>query len=160
MADLEPLYRAFRQIGEDPGLILASDTAHVVAYGHELLSRQSVSGVRVEAHADANGVHARIVVEQGRIIAQPVHLCFGLFERFGVQNVDLDVMLEADAHATFWSHCLFMFPDQARHTMDARIELGPGAPDVQRGALPWSLRRHRGRAAGEGEGGRAGALPG
>ena len=127
MADLEPLYQAFRQIGEDPGLILAPDTAHVVAYGHDLLSQQSVSGVRVEAHADAKGVHARIVVEEGRIITQPVHLCFGLFERFGVQNVDLDVMLEADAHATFWSHCLFMFPDQARHTMDARIELGPGA---------------------------------
>ena len=44
-----------------------------------------------------------------------------------MQNVGLDVWLEDNAQATFWSHCLFMFPDQARHAMDARIELGPGA---------------------------------
>ena len=127
MTKLDSLYQAFRQIGEDPGLILAADTAHVVAYGHELVSRQSIPGVRVEAHADEKGVHARIVVEEGRIIARPVHLCFGLFERFGVQNVDLEVLLEANAQATFWSHCLFMFPERARHAMDARVELRPGA---------------------------------
>lgn len=127
MADLESLYQAFHQIGEDPGLILTPDTAHVVAYGHELISQQSIPGVRIEAHADAKGVHARVVGEEDCIIAQPVHLCFGLFERFGVQNVDLDVLLEDNAQAVFWSHCLFMFPDQARHAMDARIELRRGA---------------------------------
>lgn len=127
MAELDSLYQAFRQIGEDPGAILAPDVAHVVAYGHALLSQQSAPGVRIEAAADAKGVHARVVVEAGRVIARPVHLCFGLFERFGVQNVDLDLRLEAGAEATFWSHCLFMLPQQARHAMDARIELGPGA---------------------------------
>ncbi len=122
MADLDPLYQAFRKIGEDPALVLAPDTAHVVAYGHQLVSQQSIPGVHVKAHADAGGV-----VEAGRVIAKPVHLCFGLFERIGVQNVDLDLLLEAGAEATFWSHCLFMFPEQARHAMDARIELAPGA---------------------------------
>lgn len=127
MPELEPLYQAFRQIGEDPGRILAADTAHVVAFGHQLVSRQSVPGVRVEADADTKGVHARVVVEAGRVVERPVHLCFGLFERFGVQNVELDLQLEAGAAATFWSHCLFMFPDQARHAMEARIVLGAGA---------------------------------
>jgi Fe-S cluster assembly scaffold protein SufB len=127
MADLEALYQAFNQIGEDPDLILTPDTAHLVAYGHQLVSQQSVPGVKVEAHADDQGVHARVIVGEGRIIAQPVHLCFGLFERFGVQNVDLELTLEVNAQATFWSHCLFMFPDRARHVMDARVTLRPGA---------------------------------
>ncbi len=127
MAELEPLYQAFRQIGEDPAQILAPGTAHVVAYGHRLLSQQSIPGVRVKADADAAGVHARVVVESGRVIERPVHLCFGLFERIGVQNVELDLLLEAGAEATFWSHCLFMFPEQARHAMDGRIELAAGA---------------------------------
>jgi hypothetical protein len=83
--------------------------------------------VKVEAHADDQGVHARVIVGEGRIITQPVHLCFGLFERFGVQNVDLELTLEVNAQATFWSHCLFMFPDRARHVMDARVTLRPGA---------------------------------
>lgn len=127
MADLDALYQAFNRIGEDPGAILAPDTAHLVAYGHRVISRQSVAGVTVEARADEQGVHARVTVAEGRVIAQPVHLCFGLFERFGVQNVDLELTLEVDAQATFWSHCLFMFPDRARHAMDARITLLPGA---------------------------------
>lgn len=127
MADFSRLAQAFGQIGEDPGLILAPDTAHLVAYGHDVISRQSVPGVNVEAHADDKGVHARVTVAEGRVIARPVHLCFGLFERFGVQNVDLELTLEAGAEATFWSHCLFMFPDRARHAMDARITLLPGA---------------------------------
>lgn len=127
MADLATLYDAFRKIGEDPGVILAPGTAHIVAYGHQLVSQKSIPGVRVEARADDQRVHARVTVEAGRIIAQPVHLCFGLFERFGVQNVDLELTLEAGAAATFWSHCLFMFPDMALHTMDARIEIELGA---------------------------------
>ncbi len=127
MADLATLYDAFRSLGEDPGTILAPDTAHIVAYGHQLVSQQSVPGVRIEAHADEQGVHARVVVAAGWLVLQPVHLCFGLFERFGVQNVDLDLVMEAGAAATFWSHCLFMFPDMARHAMDARIVLEDGA---------------------------------
>jgi Fe-S cluster assembly scaffold protein SufB len=127
MPELDSLYQAFRQIGEDPGLILAPDTAHLVAYGHQVISQQSIPGVHVKAHADAGGVHARVVVEAGHVIDRPVHLCFGLFERVGVQNVDLDLLLEAGAEATFWSHCLFMFPEQARHAMEARIELAPDA---------------------------------
>src|SRR5574340_1839723 len=110
MAKLDSLFQAFRQIGEDPALILAPDTAHVVAYGHPLISQQSIPGVHVKAHADSEGVHARDAVEEGRVIARPVHLCFGLFERFGVQNVDLDLRLAAGAAATSWSHCLFMVP--------------------------------------------------
>jgi Fe-S cluster assembly scaffold protein SufB len=142
MAELEPLYEAFRQIGEDPSLILAPGTAHIVAYGHRLLSQQSIPGVHVSAHADAGAVHARVVVEAGRVIERPVHLCFGLFERVGVQNVDLDLLLEEGAEATFWSHCLFMFPEQARHAMDGRIELARGA------RLTYNEVHYHGRSGG------------
>lgn len=127
MTELSTLYEAFRTLGEDPGVILAPDTAHIVAYGHRLLSRQSIPGVAIEAHADEQGVHARVRVQAGYRILQPVHLCFGLFERFGVQNVDLELTLETGAAATFWSHCLFMQPEAARHAMDARITLEAGA---------------------------------
>ena len=127
MTDLATLYDAFRQIGEDPGAILSPEIAHVVAYGHRVISQQSIPGVQIEAQADAAGVHARVTVAEGRVIEPPVHLCFGLFERFGVQNVDLELRLEVNARASFWSHCLFMFPDMARHAMEARVDLLPGS---------------------------------
>jgi hypothetical protein len=58
ISTMASLYQAFRQIGEDPGLILTADTAHVVAYGHRVLSQQSIPGVEIEAHADEAGVRS------------------------------------------------------------------------------------------------------
>ena len=142
MTDLATLYDAFRQIGEDPGTILTPDTAHVVAYGHRVISQQSIPGVEIQAHADEARVHARVTVAEGRVIAQPVHLCFGLFERFGVQDVDLELLLDVNARASFWSHCLFMFPDMARHAMEARVELLPGA------RLAYNEVHYHGRSGG------------
>lgn len=127
MTDLANLRRAFVLIGEDPAKVLAPDTAHVIAHGHEVVSQQSIPGVRLEAHAEADGIKAQLEIEPGARIEKPIHLCFGLFERFGVQNVDLTVTLGAGARATVWSHCLFTLPQAARHVMNARIDLGADA---------------------------------
>lgn len=124
---LDDLYQAFLQIGEDPALILGPQTAHLVAHGHRVLSRQSVPGLTIEAEAGEEGVRARVRVAPRASIAQPVHLCFGLFERFGEQRVDLDLEMGEGSQANFWSHCLFTLPELARHAMDARIALRPRA---------------------------------
>ncbi|MGD9786981.1 MAG: SufD family Fe-S cluster assembly protein [Sulfuricellaceae bacterium] len=127
MADLEPLYQAFDMIGEDPARILSGDSAHVVAYGHQLVSQQAIPGVAITAQATDKGIEAKIVIAEGRQVEQPIHLCFGLFERFGVQNVALELVVGANAKATLWSHCLFSVPDVARHAMEAVIRVGQGA---------------------------------
>jgi hypothetical protein len=127
MTELDALYQAFRQIGEDPALILGPQAAHLVAHGHRVLSRQSAPGLTIEAEGGEAGIRAQVRVAHGASIAQPVHLCFGLFERFGEQQVDLGLEMGEGSQATFWSHCLFTVPELARHAMDARIALGPGA---------------------------------
>lgn len=123
MADLTALRQAFALIGEDPSRILAPDTAHLIAHGHEIVSQQSIPGVRLGAYSEEGVVKARLEIEPGACIEQPIHLCFGLFERYGSQNVDLEVKLGAGARATVWSHCLFTLPQAARHAMNARIDL-------------------------------------
>jgi Fe-S cluster assembly scaffold protein SufB len=127
MSELQPLYDAFSRIGEDPGLVLAPGTAHLVADGHRIISQQPAPGVGLDATGDADGIHARLEIEEGRRIETPIHLCFGLFARFGVQNVDLELTLGVNARAIVWSHCLFSTPDAARHAMSARIKILPGA---------------------------------
>lgn len=127
MPDLKRFYQALTVIGEDPARILSSDTAHVVAHGHRIVSQQSIPGVRITPHPSEHGIAARIVIEEGRKVELPIHLCFGLFERVGVQNVALELEMEANAQATLWSHCLFSTPEQARHAMEAVIRIGPGA---------------------------------
>lgn len=127
MADLDALYQAFRQIGEDPAQILTSDTPYLVAYGHEIVGMQTVEGVIIIPRRTQHGIEARVTVLEGRRIETPVHLCFGLFEQFGVQNVTLQLTMEVNSRATFWSHCLFTTPEIARHTMTATVDIQAGA---------------------------------
>lgn len=127
MTDLAPLRQALALIGEDPGRILRADTAHLIAYGHEILSQQAIPGVHLDARSKEGIIEARLEVQPGARIVQPIHLCFGLFERFGSQNVDLEVKLGEGSRVMLWSHCLFTMPQAALHAMNARIELAAGA---------------------------------
>lgn len=125
MTDLEPLFDLFKTSGWVPPPI--PQAAHVVAYGHQLASLKSLPGVRVEAEATAAGIDARIVVAEGLKVEQPVHLCFGLYQQFGLQNVRLALTLEPGAEATVLAHCLFATPLAARHAMEGEIRLMEGA---------------------------------
>lgn len=125
MSELKPLFDLFSTAGWTPPSI--PEAAHLVAYGHRLASLKSLPGVRVDAEASAEGVAAQVVVAAGVKLAQPVHLCFGLFEQFGRQEVRLSLTLEPGAEATLWSHCLFSTPIAARHAMAGEIRLMAGA---------------------------------
>jgi Fe-S cluster assembly scaffold protein SufB len=127
MTDLAPLKSALRLIGEDPAQVLGPGTAHLVAFGHDIVSRASMPGLTMDVASNADGIRARIQVERGAQISNAVHLCFGLFQLQGVQNIDLELRLMAGSCATFWSHCLFARAEHARHTMNARVEIEEGA---------------------------------
>lgn len=125
MADLQPIIRLFGEAGWTAPAI--PQVPHLVAYGQTLASVQSLPGVRVQATASAAGIEAQVVVGAGIVVAQPIHLCLGLFEAFGVQDVQLTLTLEPGAQATVWAHGLFATPRTARHTMRAEIRLMEGA---------------------------------
>lgn len=127
MSEIRALRKAFALIGEDPAKVLAPDTAHLAVHGHRVVSSRSIPGVRLEAQGGKDRVEVRLDIEPGAHVEQPIHLCFGLFERFGAQNVDLVLTLGEGSRATVWSHCLFTLTQAARHAMTARIELGPDA---------------------------------
>lgn len=125
MSELKPIFDLFTTAGWAPPPI--PEAAHVVAYGHRLASMKSLPGVRVEADASDSGIDARIVIAAGVRVDQPIHLCFGLYQQFGVQNVRLTLTLEPRAQATLWAHCMFATPLAARHAMQGEIQLMQGA---------------------------------
>ncbi|RTL25166.1 MAG: hypothetical protein EKK55_09915 [Rhodocyclaceae bacterium] len=95
MTDLHPITRLFGEAGWT--MPPTPQVAHLVAYGQTLASVQSLPGVRVQAEASADGI-------------SPIHLCLGLFERFGVQHVALTLTLQPGAQAMVWAHGLFATP--------------------------------------------------
>lgn len=125
MSELKPIFDLFTAAGWEPPPI--PEAAHLVAYGHQLASLKSLPGVRVDASTSDKGIDARIVIAEGTHVDQPIHLCFGLYQQFGLQNVRLNLTLEPGAQATLWSHCLFSTPLAARHAMQGEIRLMEGA---------------------------------
>ncbi len=62
MYELNQLYEAFRQIGKDPTQILTSETAYLIAYGHQIIGMQSIPGVIIIPQRTEHGIHARVTV--------------------------------------------------------------------------------------------------
>lgn len=140
--ELEPFADLFRVAGWEPAAVLAPGTAHVLADGHRLVSQQSAPGIHVTAQANENGIAADIIIAQEAKLVQPVHLCFGLFDRYGVQDIHLSLTLERGAQATVWSHCLFAMPERARHAMNGEIRI------MQAAALIYQEAHYHGLSGG------------
>jgi hypothetical protein len=127
MSELKPMLDAFAAAGEDPSALLTADTAHLVAYGHDLASLQSIPGVTVLATSTSHGIEARVAIGAGVQVELPVHLCFGLLDPNGLQKVRLELTLHAGAAATVWSHCLFGHTEAAKHAMQAAVIVEEGS---------------------------------
>ena len=127
MSEWETIRRTLPMVGAGPEILDDPRTAHVVAEGHRILSRRGIPGVRVQLDETADKISGEMVVERGAKIEPPIHLCFGLVHKTGLQQINLNLLVEAGASASVLAHCLFPFAEEARHLMDAVIVVGEGA---------------------------------
>ncbi len=105
----------------------APDVAHVEIHGNQVLNKNLVEGLIVEAETIEDGVQVHIRVKRGVALKNPVHFCFGLIPDNGVQRIVIDTVIEQGAHATFIANCTFPNAVNVRHLMNATIEIKEGA---------------------------------
>lgn len=127
MYDLDALMKAYGDAGGDKAILENNEIAHLVANGHKLLSMNSVAGLEVDANETLTGVSAKVTVKEGIKIKNPVHLCFGVLHKKGMQKIRMDVRLEKNSSAHFIAHCIFPNAEKVRHIMDAVVDIGEGA---------------------------------
>lgn len=127
LKELDELMKAFGESGGDKAILENNEIAHLVASGHKLLSMKKVEGLEVDARETLTGISAKVVVNEGIKIKNPVHLCFGVLHKKGTQKIRMDVRLEKDSLAHFIAHCIFPKAEKVRHIMDAVVEIGEGA---------------------------------
>jgi hypothetical protein len=127
MSELDDLMHAFGEAGGDRGALADERVAHLAASGHSILSSRIVDGIEVDAKETRKGISARVIVREGVKLENPVHLCFGVLHKKGVQEIKMDVKLEKNSSATFIAHCIFPNAEKVRHIMDADIDIGEGA---------------------------------
>ncbi|MCK4625369.1 MAG: SufD family Fe-S cluster assembly protein [Phycisphaerae bacterium] len=99
------------------------DTAHLVIGLNEIVSSRTVPGLEVDAQATPSGVKLHITVAEGTVIAKPVHMCFGLLQEAGIQEIEMDMTIRAGAKINVIAHCVFPNAVDVRHVMDAKISV-------------------------------------
>ncbi|NJD53973.1 MAG: FeS assembly protein SufBD [Candidatus Methanoperedens sp.] len=127
MSELDELMKIFGEAGGDKSILAKEDTAHLVASGHSILSMKAVKGIEVDAKEIGSGISVKVKVLEGTHLLNPVHICFGVLHKSGIQKINMDVKFEMDSQASFIAHCIFPKAEKVKHIMDAVIDIGENA---------------------------------
>ncbi|HMA59315.1 MAG TPA: SufD family Fe-S cluster assembly protein [Halanaerobiales bacterium] len=123
MNDYEMMVDAYKEAGGED-VFSDSDTAHMVLEQDKVLGKHEVEGLIMEAEKiDDNTVDVKLRVKEGYKIKNPVHMCFGVLPREGLQKIIMDVEIEKDAEIKVMSDCVFPNATKVKHVMEADIHL-------------------------------------
>lgn len=125
--ELVELSQAMQAAGAPPALLLHDRFAGLAVSHNRILRCRNVPGLSIEGEETPNGARARIKVEPGVQIAEPVHLCFGVLPREGIQEIVSEFEIGEGASVSFTAHCSFPNALRVKHLMQARIRVDKGA---------------------------------
>lgn len=127
MSEIDELMETFGEAGGDKSILANTDIAHLAASSDKVLSMRAVDGIEVIAESIESGISAKVRVLEGVHLLNPVHLCFGVLHKSGIQKIIMDVKFEKDSKASFIAHCIFPKAEKVQHIMDAVIDIGENA---------------------------------
>ncbi len=125
--EFEAMMDAYEKAGGKPDILQGGRVASAVIAANNVLAVNEIEGVTIEAEEQEHGVRARITVAPGTKIEHPVHLCFGVTGEEGLQEINSEFEIGAEAEVGFLAHCTFPNAVQLQHVMDARVHVGPNA---------------------------------
>jgi Fe-S cluster assembly scaffold protein SufB len=118
---------AYEKAGGDKRALQSKDIAKLVVHENRVLSNDGVKGMKIETGEIETGVNVHLLVEEGAKILKPVHLCFGLLPREGLQEIIMKVTAQDDSRVNVIAHCIFPNAVRVIHKMDAEIDIGKNA---------------------------------
>jgi Fe-S cluster assembly scaffold protein SufB len=142
MSEREKALDAFAASGWDRRILENGEIAHLVASGSSIVSGREAEGLSMETEETASGIRVAMRVREETVLANPVHLCFGIRHEEGVQEIEMEVTLGRNASAEIVAHCLFPNARKVRHVMDASVDVGEGA------RMRYSETHYHGRTGG------------
>lgn len=125
--ELVTIGQAFEAAGGDAGVWADRSVASAVVSHRRILHTNNIPGVRIEGVSTETGVKVQVTVEPGAQIDKPVHLCFGVLPREGLQEIVSRFHIGQGAKVRFLAHCTFPNAVRVRHLMQADIYVGKGA---------------------------------
>jgi len=105
------------------GILNDPHTAHLLISKNEIAGAKELPGLEVKADGAGRQVNVNIILREGTVIKNPVHLCFGVMDEEGEQKIVLNVKMEKYSSMSVLAHCAFPFAEDVRHIMDAKIDI-------------------------------------
>ncbi|PKK83453.1 MAG: SufBD protein [candidate division Zixibacteria bacterium HGW-Zixibacteria-1] len=124
--DLQTINELYKYTDTDPNL-KDPDTAHLVINGNHVLGMHAVPGLNITVKELEDGIDMVMKLDPGTVVEKPVHLCFGMLPKTGVQRIIMDVDIGAGSKISLLAHCVFPKAVDVQHIMDAKLRIGDGA---------------------------------
>jgi Fe-S cluster assembly scaffold protein SufB len=125
--EFEAMMEAYEKAGGRSDLLQVPKIASAVISGNRVLVANSIEGVSIEAEELENGVRAFVTVAPGAKVDYPVHLCFGMIPKDGLQEIFSEFEIGEGAEVGFLAHCTFPNAVKVRHVMNAKVHVGKDA---------------------------------
>jgi uncharacterized protein len=126
-SQLQLINHLYKSIDTDPDSLKDPEVAHLVINHNEVLGMNSVPGLHVDVDQIKDGVDVKFRLDDDTVVAQPVHLCFGMYAETGIQKIVMKVDIGKNSKIALQAHCVFPIAIDVQHIMDARINIGEGA---------------------------------
>jgi len=129
MNDLHQQYvfELLQHADQNAELLNDASIAHLIVHDNRVLGANLIPGFSCDVNELSDGIEARIVVAENKIIAKPVQICFGMLPQEGLQRVLMTVDIKKNASVDILAHCVFPNALDIQHIMEAQIRLEEGA---------------------------------
>lgn len=87
--DYKYMLDAYAEAGGSPEAFKNSKVAHLVVHQNKVIGEHLVDGLDLKPRETASGVDIHLIVIKGAIIKYPVHLCFGVLPKEGIQEINI-----------------------------------------------------------------------
>ena len=125
--EYQEIVQAYEKAGGSKKTLENGEVASLVVHENRVLRANQAEGISVKWEQQENGVRVELTVEEGKKIAHPVHLCFGMLPQEGLQEIALKVNVQDGGEASIIAHCIFPNAVNIIHKMDAIIKIGNNA---------------------------------
>lgn len=125
--EYERIVEAYGKAGGDRDALKSKEIGNLVVHKNKVLSANEVKGIKIRTEEIETGVNIDFLVEEGAKIKYPVHLCFGVLPKEGLQEIILKIEAQDNSEINVIAHCIFPNAVNITHEMDADIKIGNNA---------------------------------
>ncbi len=123
--EFEYLVQAFEKSGGNKDNLLDKQYASLVVNGTDVLYKNLIDGIKLEILERTEEIlKVRLTVDDGFNYPHPVHMCFGMAKKSGLQRIESEYRIGNDVRLKVLTHCAFPDPEGVRHEMKGRIHIG------------------------------------